>query len=146
MTVYDQSGAGLPTATGANMLGIFGSVNNSTTFGAIRDGLSNTIAAGEVQRITTLTPLSVDGWSVGGCATLFTTGEMRSNNTSVSSGGKMMNNGGFGSPGSDHSNGANFAFADGSVTFFSDSMDPLTFSLMGSMADGMSLNASNRPN
>ncbi|MCD4726559.1 MAG: DUF1559 domain-containing protein, partial [Pirellulales bacterium] len=40
---------------GEKRVGIFGKVNYSTTFGAIRDGLSNTIMIGELQRITTST-------------------------------------------------------------------------------------------
>ena len=65
--------------------GIFGQVNQSTSYGQIRDGLSNTIIAGELQRITTVVTaapynassgpdLSHDGWAIGGDATLFTTG------------------------------------------------------------------------
>ena len=46
-----------------------------------------------------------------------------------------MNNGFFGSPGSDHANGANFGLADGSVTFASSAIDPNVFALLGSMAD-----------
>ena len=36
--------------------GIFGRINVSTKFGEIRDGLSNTIMTGELQRITATTP------------------------------------------------------------------------------------------
>ncbi len=49
--------------------------------------------------------------------------------------GLTMNNGFFGSPGSDHANGANFGLADGSVTFVSSAIDPNVFALLGSMAD-----------
>ncbi|MCE5267055.1 MAG: DUF1559 domain-containing protein [Planctomycetaceae bacterium] len=146
-TTYDLSFATnttLPqTCTAANMGGIFGNTNNSTTFGAIRDGLSNTIAAGEMQRVTSTTPPSSDGWAVGGVATLFGTGQMIIANSSTSlstasSGGKLMNNSYYGSPGSEHAGGANFCMADGSVSFVNDSTDPVLFSLMGSMADNSS--------
>ena len=56
--------------------GIFGRVNVSTKFKEIRDGTSNTIMTGELQRITDFTPGSKDGWAIGGPATLFTTGAM----------------------------------------------------------------------
>jgi prepilin-type processing-associated H-X9-DG protein len=121
--------------------GIFGRVNVSTAWKDVRDGLSNTIMTGELQRITDITPGSKDGWAVGGPATLFTTGAMfRRSGTKVnyatpSNGGSLMNNGFFGSPGSEHSNGANFGIADGSVRYFSTSMDPNVFAELGSMAD-----------
>ena len=89
---------------------------------------------GELQRITDFTPTSKDGWAIGGPATLFTTGAMfrRNGNTvvpvaSADAGGMLMNNGFFGSPGSDHANGANFGMADGSVTFLCTRWTP-TFS------------------
>ncbi|MBN1393963.1 MAG: DUF1559 domain-containing protein [Pirellulales bacterium] len=123
----------------AKRWGIFGEVNKSTTFASVRDGTSNTIMTGELQRVTDVSPYFKDGWSVGGPATLFTTGAMidQSTGQGVSEGGKLMNNKFYGSPGSEHSGGANFGFADGSVTFMTDSMDATTFVLLGSMADGI---------
>jgi len=122
--------------------GIFGRVNVSTTYKEITDGLSNTIMTGELQRITDITPGSKDGWAVGGPATLFTTGAMmcRSGTTVTNvakpNEGSLMNNGFWGSPGSDHATGANYGMADGSVRFLSTTMDPNIFALLGSMADG----------
>jgi prepilin-type processing-associated H-X9-DG protein len=124
-----------------NRWGIFGRVNVSTTYKEIRDGLSNTIITGELQRITDITPGSKDGWAVGGPATLFTTGAlMHRNGTTVTNVAKpgegcLMNNGFFGSPGSEHYNGANFGMADGSVRYLNTTIDPNIFALLGSMAD-----------
>lgn len=122
--------------------GVFGRVNVSTTFGEIRDGTSNTIITGELQRLQA-TPTrrgSKDGWAVGGPATLFTTGAMVATDgttfVDTPSSGKLMNNGFWGSPGSEHPRGANYGIGDGSVRFLSDSTDPSVFALLGSMADG----------
>jgi prepilin-type processing-associated H-X9-DG protein len=129
--------------------GIFGRVNRSTTFAEIRDGLTGTIMLGEMQRITrqgkpyngtTSGPkYSVDGWAVGGPATTFTTGVGYTFDAGlavdVATPGPLMNNSYFMSPGSMHSGGANFCFADGSVKFLPSTMDPKTFAFAGSMAD-----------
>jgi len=124
--------------------GIFGQLNTSTSFGAIRDGTSNTIMAGELQRITTQTGkddttrnsstgpiISHDGWAVGGDATLFSTGVPTATSTSTS----LMNNGWFASPGSDHNGTVNFGMGDGSVRSLSVSTSAEVFALLGSMAD-----------
>ena len=123
-------------------VGIFGTVNSSTSFAEIRDGTSNTIMTGELQRFTTaLAPpgpwggsvgryLSKDGWSVGGPATLFTTGY-----TDPAFTEPLLNNKYNLSPGSDHAGGAHFGLGDGSVQFLSTSIDSDVFALLGSMAD-----------
>jgi len=121
--------------------GIFGRVNASTKFQDIRDGTSNTIMTGELQRFTDVRPISRDGWAIGGPCTLFTTGAMarRKGNTvemvASPSEGKLMNNSFFGSPGSQHARGANFGLADGSVRFLSERIDPNVFANLGSMSD-----------
>jgi prepilin-type N-terminal cleavage/methylation domain-containing protein len=109
-----------------------------------RDGLSNTVLLGELQRLRPLPGTSggvasarrsFDGWAVGGVATLFvtTTDPGRGN-------GGGMNNNFFESPGSDHAGGAFFAMADGSVAFMSEFVDAKdngsVFPLLGSIRDG----------
>jgi prepilin-type N-terminal cleavage/methylation domain-containing protein/prepilin-type processing-associated H-X9-DG protein len=139
------------TNNATTSLGIFGQVNMSASFGSVRDGLSNTIMVGELSRITTIgtTNLSAntgpyyskDGWSVGGCATLFSTGIMTTSAgaPTATSGGKVSNNGYFGSPGSEHNNGANYGLGDGSVRYINSSTDAGIFALLGSMADAIPL-------
>ena len=122
----------------------------------IYDGTTNTIMTGEMQRITvagagTATQTSQDGWSVA-WATLFSTGAMvgvAGSNTgsfaTYSAGNfpatdplgnyKLMSNGFFGSPGSEHPGGTHFGMGDASVHFVNSSVDWQIFMLIGSMAD-----------
>jgi prepilin-type N-terminal cleavage/methylation domain-containing protein len=124
--------------------GLFGSTEPKTA-AAARDGLSNAILLGELQRLRpipggsganqTHNRTSYDGWAVGGVATLFNvaTDPGRSN-----TGG--LNNLFFESPGSDHLGGAFFAMGDGSVRFVSEFVDAkdngAVFPLLGSIRDG----------
>jgi len=125
--------------------GIFGRVNVGTKFDEISDGTSPTILIGELQRITTITPGSKDGWAIGGPATLFTTGalvafdEKGTRNVVPPDSGASLNNKFWGSPGSDHSGVVNFGMADGSVHSIAVTIDPSVFALLGSMADACSL-------
>jgi prepilin-type processing-associated H-X9-DG protein len=131
--------------SGPTSWGIFGEINVSNTFGSVKDGTSNTIMVGELQRLNALGAAynSHDGWSIGGSATLFTTGVMTVVNsnvpTIVATGGKLSNNLYFGSPGSEHNNGANYGLGDGSVRYLNSTMDPNIFALLGSMADNIAL-------
>jgi prepilin-type N-terminal cleavage/methylation domain-containing protein len=141
----------LPTATAPRIRhksglldGLFGSLRPKTA-AAARDGLSNAIMLGEMQRLRpipggsaafqTYNRTSYDGWAVGGVATLFnvTTDPERGN-----PGG--LNNLFFESPGSDHPGGAFFAMGDGSVRFMSEFVDAkdnaAVFPLLGSIRDG----------
>ncbi|MFZ1933403.1 MAG: DUF1559 domain-containing protein [Thermoguttaceae bacterium] len=132
----------LPKDDASHRWGIFGRVNVSTTFAEVRDGLSNTIAIGELQRIVVTDAqyggannLSHDGWAIGGDATGFTTGYGGPGIKINGQATPLMNNGFFQSPGSDHPGGANFGIADGSVKFLATSIDPNVFALLGSFND-----------
>ena len=116
------------------MIGIF-SPNSATGFMAIRDGTSNTIMIGELQRLDGSVPqrTSQDGWALGGVATLFTTAMSETGGTYQTGG---LNNLFFESPGSDHPGGAHFGLADGAVRFFSENIDKQTFYYLGAMTDG----------
>jgi len=116
--------------------------NSAVTPAHIRDGMSNTLLAGEMQRLAgdANTPgtepvcyrTSQDGWAAGGVATLFNTyfGPL----DTAQPGG--MNNRFYESPGSDHAGGANFAMADGSAHFISEHIDNRILMALGTCAGG----------
>jgi prepilin-type processing-associated H-X9-DG protein len=136
------------TCLAAKGFGVFGRVNIGTTIREIaKDGTSCTIMTGELQRITTTTttgpfnassgPIySHDGWAIGGSPTLFSIGCPYPTDVKTN---PLIDNGYFMSPGSDHSGGANFGHADGSVRYINTTINPHAFSLMGSMDDRLPL-------
>jgi prepilin-type N-terminal cleavage/methylation domain-containing protein len=122
--------------------------NRPTKLKDIRDGLSHSIAIGEMQREFGNAPMpqgenptywvpcntSNDGWAVAGLSTLFDTAK-------AFEGGDLGQHGGFNdkyfeSAGSNHRNGAHFGMADGSVHFISEDIDSQLYSYLGSINDG----------
>lgn len=142
--------------TDSSSYGIFGMYNKAASQAQVKDGTTNTIMVGEMQRIVKPGSLpygknsgpvrSKDGWAVGGLATTFSTG-IGYDYVSASSGGtdivatttdpmaQPLNNSYFLSPGSAHVGGAYFSLGDGSARFVKETMNPRVFALLGSMAD-----------
>ncbi|MGD0655236.1 MAG: DUF1559 domain-containing protein [Thermoguttaceae bacterium] len=123
------------------IIGIF-APNQATTISEIIDGTSKTIMIGEMQRLHPLagstgldksSRTSNDGWATAGVATLFNTMIAGEDGDTGSPGG--FNNWFFESAGSDHPNGANFGYADGTVHFLNENIDSKLYSYLGSMAD-----------
>ena len=117
----------------------------------VTDGVSQTLLLGELQRVWMAKDgpfgsrtgaggyeagRSNDGWLFGGSSVCFDTQV----STQISGLGELkptpggINNLFWENPGSEHRGGAQFAFADGSVTFTSESVDPLILMAQTSMS------------
>lgn len=121
---------------GGGNLGIF-YTNSDTQMRDIKDGTTNTLMVGEMQRLSgNDSTLSLDGWAAGGVANIFNT-DMGQLGTAESGSGdnRGINGGQYEAPGSDHVGGAHFGLADGSVRFISENIDTRTFNRIGT-ADG----------
>ena len=142
--VYDMPPSGkTPTGQIIWLRGVF-VPNLSTTFAQIADGLSSTIAIGEVPRRQWAGQAPdnywgpchthIDGWAIAGPNTLFDTAKADEGGDKGQPGG--FNTGYFESAGSDHTGGAHFGMADSSAHFINDTIDPIIYANLGSMADG----------
>jgi prepilin-type N-terminal cleavage/methylation domain-containing protein/prepilin-type processing-associated H-X9-DG protein len=143
--VYDSPATGTtPAGAGFCLRGIF-VPNFSTTIDEITDGLTATIMIAEVPRrqwagsspdlYWAPCHTHVDGWAVAGPSTLFDTAKAGEGTDKGQPGG--FNTDYFEAAGSEHQGGAYFGMADGSVQFFSHSIDPIAYANLGSMADGL---------
>jgi len=131
-TMYWGTNPTSAMGTNINNGGIFYG-NSNTSHRDLADGSSNSIIIGEVQRLNsgTLGPAtSFDGWAIGGLPTLFSTydGAVQSQ---AGINGKQRE-----TAGSDHTGGAYFGLADGSVRFLSQNMDLKIYSGLGTTGEG----------
>lgn len=144
--IYDEPPGGLTTLNPAGQViwtcGMF-VPNRATKHNDVTDGLSHTIATGEVPRSVStsdrdqywrLCHTHTDGWAAAGSNTLFDTARGGSTNDRGQTGG--FNNGYFESAGSDHPGGAHFGMADGSVVWLAEDISSVLYANLGSMGDG----------
>lgn len=131
-TMYFGTSPTSAMGTKTNNGGIFYG-NSDTSLRDVMDGASNTILAGEVQRLNNgvLGPQSsFDGWAIGGLPTLFTTADGAVQSKMGINGDQRE------TAGSDHEGGAHFCLADGSVRFLSENMDLGVYNKLGTSGEG----------
>jgi prepilin-type processing-associated H-X9-DG protein/prepilin-type N-terminal cleavage/methylation domain-containing protein len=136
------------STSSADIRGLFNRLGARITLASIKDGTSNTIAIGEglprhmdhlasnqwwtynggIAMASTIVPINArSDWPTGG------SGDPRCGNPGQPSPGHWNWSMGFKS---NHSGGANFVFADGSVKFVPASIDHRTYQLLGCRNDG----------
>jgi len=132
----------------SDIRGLFNRIGAVKNFASISDGLSNTIAVGEIltsqtdhswngcwlsfnggnSHASTIVPINtIVQEDVGGCGTL--SPPIGPQNWNLSFGFKSR-----------HSGGAQFALADGSVRFIRQTIDMKTYVYLGNLRDGQTLN------
>jgi len=123
---------------GGSHLGIF-YPNSDTQIRDIKDGTTNTLMVGEMQRLAGAdASLSLDSWSAGGVANIFDTDHGTIASESGAGVNLGINGGQYEVPGSDHVGDAHFGLVDGSVRFIRENIDTRTFNRIGT-ADGQSI-------
>lgn len=142
---YTQSADHGNDTNPANIRGVFNRLGAKFTFASVTDGLSNTIFVGETLPSTHDHLANGDWWSYNSGAAHCTT-------IVPINGPKTASNGTCGSSAaiqrwdnwnmswgfrSNHTQGANFLFGDGSVKFISQSIDMRTYQLLGCRNDGI---------
>ena len=120
------AGAGYPEG---NTVGMFGRYRNAVTFASVKDGLSNTIMNGETLPGQCIF-ISAFAGNFNVSPTTIPINTMQSDDGQptlwwATSGFKSL-----------HPGGANFAMADGSIQFFSQSIDFQLYNALGTRAGG----------
>ena len=138
-----------PYANPSGISGVISRCDWSAKFGEISDGLSNTIAAGEILPSCHDHHRGGGGWYNSNGQWTATTSRINFNTCGKQGVRDDANNcndfrnwntsAGFKS---DHTGGANFVLCDGSIHFYSQSIDYLTYQQMGSRNEGESLASS----
>lgn len=135
-----------PYSRSQGISGVISRCDWSAKFADVSDGLSNTIAAGEILPSCHDHHRGGGGWYNSNGQWTATTARInfntcgkqgiRDNQSNCNDFRNWNTSAGFKS---DHTGGANFVLADGSVQFFSQSIDYLTYQQMGSRNEGESL-------
>jgi len=138
------------TLTISELRGLFNRIGVTVTFSSVKDGLSNTIMIGESLPVSHDHLAQNQWWSYNGgqahCTTIIPINLLMSTGNTANPSAGPLNNGncltgwanwnvswGFKS---NHTAGANFVFADGSVHFLNERIDHRTYNQLGCRNDG----------